>query len=224
MIISSHLKKFDDIDLHIKNIPVTRTKAYKYLGIKIDQHLNYNLHIDNLAGTVKNKIRTIKRISHFLPKNITMMLYKALVVPHFDYGSSIWGSASQTLLGKLQDIQTKTLIRFTRRKDLNANELHRIAKVQTLEQRRNEQLLIIIYNTYVLKHESYLLENLKPLHHGHNTRNNQALHLPKPNTNYLKRSITYRGIQLWNSTVPLLNNFTSKATLKNCYRQYCLNT
>ena len=109
--------------------------------------------------------------------------------------------------------------------DLEDRELHRLARlarIQTLEQRRNEQLLVMIYNILILRHDSYLLEELEPLNHGHNTRNNQVLHLPKPNRNYLKRTITYRGIQLWNSTIPLLQNFNSKATLKNCYRQYCL--
>ena len=222
MIISSYHKKYENIDLRIKDIPLTRTKTYKYLGIKIDQHLNYTQHIDNMAGAVKNKIRTITRLSHFMPKGITLMLYKALVLPHFDYGSSIWGSASPNLLAKLQDIQTKTLIRVLKRKDLEDRELHRLARIQTLEQRRNEQLLVMIYNILILRHDSYLLEELEPLNHGHNTRNNQALHLPKPNRNYLKRTITYRGIQLWNSTIPLLQNFNSKATLKSCYRQYCL--
>ena len=173
MIISSYHKKYENIDLRIKDIPLTRTKTYKYLGIKIDQHLNYTQHINNIAGAVKNKIRTITRLSLFMPKGITLMLYKALVLPHFDYGSSIWGSASPNLLAKLQDIQTKTLIRV-----LEDKELHRLAKIQTLEQRRNEKLLVMIYNILILRHDFYLLEELEPLNHGHNTRNNQALHLP----------------------------------------------
>ena len=39
MIISSHHKKYENINIQIKDLPVTRTKAYKYLGVKVDQHL-----------------------------------------------------------------------------------------------------------------------------------------------------------------------------------------
>ena len=75
MIISGHHKKFENIDIRIKDSPIIRTKSYKYLGVKIDQNLNYSQHINNLAGTVKNKIRSITRISHFLPKGMVMTLY-----------------------------------------------------------------------------------------------------------------------------------------------------
>ena len=51
----------------------------------------------------------------------------------------------------------------------------------------------------------------------------KALHLPKPNTNYLKRTLTYRGIQLWNSVIPLLQEFDGKSALKRNYRKYCKN-
>ena len=82
MIISGHHKKFENIDIRIKD---SRTKLYKYLGVKIDQNLNYSQHMNNLAATVKNKIRSITRISHFLPKGIVMTLYKSLITAHFDY-------------------------------------------------------------------------------------------------------------------------------------------
>ena len=221
MIISGHHKKYDDIDLQIKNSPIIRTKAYKYLGVKIDQHLNYSQQINSLAGTLKNKIRTITRVSHFLPKGIVMMLYKALITPHFDYASAIWGSASSSLLSNLQDIQTKALARLLKQKNKEDGHIHNIAKIQTLEQRRNEQLLILIYNVLVLNHECYLLQKPKAVSHRHDTRNSNSLNLPKPNTNYLKRSVTYRGIQLWNSIIPFLEEFDSKSALKRNYRQYC---
>ena len=75
-------------------------------------------------------------------------------------------------------------------------------------------LYFFIYNVFVLNHECYLIEKPKTLNHGHNTRSNKALHLSKPNTNYLKRTVTYRGIQLWNSIIPLLPELDSKAALK----------
>ena len=75
----------------------------------------------------------------------------------------------------------------------------------------------IIYNVFVLNHECYLIGKPKTVNHGHNTRNNKALHLPKPNTNYLKRTVTYRGIQLWNSIISLLPEFDSNSALRLDY-------
>ena len=97
MIVSGHHKKYDNISLRINNGSITRTMAYKYLGVKLDQHLKFTRHINVIAGTVNNKIRSIIRVSHFLPKRITLMLYKTLILPHFDYASIIWGSACETI-------------------------------------------------------------------------------------------------------------------------------
>ena len=63
------------------------------------------------------------------------MLYKALIVPHFDYASCIWGSASTSLLTDLQDIQTKALYRLLKLKNVDEGDLHGMAKIQTLEHR-----------------------------------------------------------------------------------------
>ena len=81
------------------------------------------------------------------------MLYKALIIPHFDYASYIWGSASTSLLTDLQDIQTKDLYQLLKMKNLDENYLHGMAKIQTLENRQNEELLILIFNVFVLKHQ-----------------------------------------------------------------------
>ena len=117
-----------------------------------------------------------------------MTLYKSLITPHFDYASMTWGSASTPLLNDLQEIQSKAFARLLKQKDIEEKDLHRIAKIRTLEQLRNEQLLILIYNIFVLNHECYLIEKPKTVNHGHNTMNNKALHLPKLNTNYVKKT------------------------------------
>ena len=221
MIISIHLRKFENINLQIKNLPLTRTKAYKYLGVKIYQHLKFSHHIKTISGTVKNKIQTLIRISHYMPKGTILMLYKALIIPHFDYASCIWGSANDSDLRKLQDIQTNTLIRIVKRKDLTESALHNLVKMQTLEDQRNKQFILLIFNIYVLGHECYLVQRLRSLNHGHNTRNHETLYLPKPRTEYLKRTVTYRAIQLWNSFLPYVTNIDNKKMLKTSYRQHC---
>ena len=42
MIVSGHHKKYENVYLHIKDSQIIRTKSYKYLGVKVDQHLNYS--------------------------------------------------------------------------------------------------------------------------------------------------------------------------------------
>ena len=79
------------------------------------------------------------------------MRYKALIIPHFDYASCIWGSASTFLLTDLQYIQTKALYRLLKLNNVDEIDLHGMAKIQTLENRQNEQLLILVFNDFLTK-------------------------------------------------------------------------
>ena len=151
MIVSGHHKKLENIDIRI--IDYFQNQIIPNLGVKIDQNLNYSQHINNLAETVKNKIRSITIISHFLPKGIVMTL-------QIPYNSTF--SASTSLLDDLQNIQSKAFAKLLKQKDL----------------------------VFVLNHEFYLIEEPKTVNHDHNTRNNNALYLSKPNTNYLNRTVT----------------------------------
>ena len=44
----------------------------------------------------------IKRVKHFLPHQTTVMLSNALVIPHFDYGCTVWSNFSSELQNKVQ--------------------------------------------------------------------------------------------------------------------------
>ena len=63
--------------------------------------------------------------------------------------------------------------------DLTSFEISQYMYLHLLENRQNEQLLILIFNVFVLNHECYLLETPKTVNHRHGTRNNRALYLPK---------------------------------------------
>ena len=52
--------------------------------------------------------------------------------------------------------------------------------------------------------------------------NDKDLHLPKPNANFLKRTVAYRAMTLWNKMPEVIRNADGKKTLKTLYRKYYL--
>ena len=89
LVTSTPYKTKSNFSLSISAVELKRTEAYKYLGITIDEHLKFNLHINNISGIISSKSRTIIRLSHFLPTWLSLLLYKSLIIPHLDYAALV---------------------------------------------------------------------------------------------------------------------------------------
>ena len=90
-----------------------------------------------------------------------------------------------------------------------------------LEHRRKEELALIIFNIKQRGHDSYLITPLETANHPYETRgHDHNLILPKPNANALRRTVTYRSIQLWNdliiSNLRTLEFVKTNKPLRNC--------
>ena len=84
----------------------------KYLGINIDQSLNWGKHIT--ATRIKGHMAfgmlysLICRDSR-LSSNNKILIYKQIIRPILTYGSLVWGTAAKYQLNRLQIIQNKCL-------------------------------------------------------------------------------------------------------------------
>ena len=67
-----------------------------YLGIKFDSNMSWSSHINYLSGNVSKRIGVVTRIKYFLPQETLIALGNALVIPHFEYASSVWSNRSAT--------------------------------------------------------------------------------------------------------------------------------
>ena len=63
-----------------------------FVGLQIDNHLTWKPHIQMITSCVRKKVGILFRLRHFVPQNILILLYKALIQPHISYGIEVWGS------------------------------------------------------------------------------------------------------------------------------------
>ena len=87
MIISTTHKAYVDLNLSLNGEPeVTNTSASFWMK---------NL-VNHVATIVNNKTCSLRRLGHSLPQKTIIMLYKSLILPHFNYAAMIRGSASNS--------------------------------------------------------------------------------------------------------------------------------
>ena len=115
MVIESNqrLHSFSDnqINIEINAKLITKVKEAKSLGVVIDQHLSWSNHIGELSKKTYSAIGAIKRIRPYMSEHTVLQIYQALILPHFDYCSSIWGDCNLTLTDKLQNRAARAIAR-----------------------------------------------------------------------------------------------------------------
>ena len=85
-------------------------ESTKFLGIRIDQKLNFKDHIKTIGGKVSSGLFALRQASGLLNRPNKLLLYNALIHSHLEYGALIWGNlGTRTDLKRLEIIQKKAV-------------------------------------------------------------------------------------------------------------------
>ena len=125
-------------------------------------------------------------------------IYKSLIEPHFDYCSAVWDGLTQQLREKLQNCAIRVITKSSY--DTSSRFLLNSLGWDNLSVRRAKQKAILMYKGINNLAPAYLCNLFVPRTPNHDFRNaKKTLLLPKPRTDYLKRSFSYSGAILWNN-------------------------
>ena len=91
--------------IYINGQLITKVHTTKFLGIIIDDKLNWHAHLEYLSKKLRSMTGAIKRMRLSIPKAYYRTIYSALFESHLNYGISIWGSAGVTCIKKLFVLQ-----------------------------------------------------------------------------------------------------------------------
>ena len=97
----------NNIILTFNDKVIERVDVFKYIGKKFDSNMSWSSHIDYLSGNVSKRIGVVKRVKYFLAQETLITLANALVIPHFDYASSVWSNCSATDQAHLQVLHNR---------------------------------------------------------------------------------------------------------------------
>ena len=116
------------------------------LGVKFNKTMSWSSHVDYLANNVSKRFGIIKFVKHFLPHSTLIMLSNVLVIPQFDYASTVWSNFSQAHHTRLQVIHN-CLARIILSADIRTPIKHIMSLLQwkKLNERWNNQMLIIVF-------------------------------------------------------------------------------
>jgi len=146
------------------------------------------------------------------------MLSNALVLPHFDYGSTIWSNFSAEFQNKLQVLHNN-LARTILSADIRTpvNDMMDTLQWVKLDSRWLNQLLLITFKCLRNLSPSYLSSQFEFVHnsHTHMTRNHctNTLNVPKFKSNSGRRTFHVRAAYAWNNLSPTIRAEMEKMTV-----------
>ncbi len=106
-------------------------RAYKLLGIHLDEHLNFNFHTNFLCNKLSRSLFCIRRAKNILTPTALKTLYFAFIQSHLNYCPIILSSINQQNFNQIKLIQKKA-IRIITNSSYTAHTAPLFAQLQIL--------------------------------------------------------------------------------------------
>ena len=91
--------------LYINGLKIKEVSEVKFLGVIIDNKLNWSAHVKYLTKKLRSAAAILCRIRHWIPKDNYTNIYHALFESHLTYGITVWGGIPETWMDKIFVIQ-----------------------------------------------------------------------------------------------------------------------
>lgn len=88
---------------------LSRVSNIKYLGVFIDENLNWSVHVKSVIARARKTIYIFKKLRGSADKNTLMMVYFSLCQSLFSYCIPVWGGCFKTTLIELERAQRAVL-------------------------------------------------------------------------------------------------------------------
>ena len=119
-------KKRSDLANTNFNKVIKTVSSVEFLGIQIDDKLNFNLHISKICKSAANQLNALIRLKQFLSFHAKEVLINSYIISNFNYCPLVWMFSSPQSLNKIENLQKQTL-RFLY-DDIEASYGHLLSK------------------------------------------------------------------------------------------------
>ena len=181
-------------NIEIGGMTIKHSRDTKFLGLWLDDRLNWNKHCSMLITKLKRNQALIRITKNLFSQNTLKLIYYAHIHSHINYGLGVWGGlASKDIVNRIQRIQMKCLKEITKNpatlKILNIDKLIRLEHAKLgyrIEHKQLPEKIMKIITTDSMN------KSLKKTH-KYNTRNKNNLYLPKIKNNQYRNSFLYQA-------------------------------
>ena len=202
-----HLKNADKLNgVFIEKNCVRFSNSVKLLGVRLDQALDFDLHVSSVVSSCMFHLKNIAKIKRYLTRAETEKLVHAFMSSKFDYCNSLFIGIKQSSLSKLQAVQNRAarivlgLSPITTITDDMLADLHWLK----IECRIIFKILLLVHKFFIKAAPEWFSRNLVVMDNDSRLLFNMNLKSKSG-----RRSFSYVAPRYWNcipKTIRLLDN------------------
>ena len=225
MVITNSNKKVRGI--RIKNI--VKRDFIKYLGIYIDNNLNWEYQIKHVNSKIAKNTGIISKLRYYIDLKMLKHLYYTLIYPYINYGLMSWGNTYATKLNKVRTCQNKCIKNmFFASKKESATLYMNLLSILKLD---NVFKLKIATFTYKIINEDIHIPriftniiSIASTQHSYSTRfaEKQNFIRSKARTNYGVFTFRFISSNIWEEIPYHIKKSNSVSVFKNRYSQFLI--
>ena len=217
--------------LYIDGNKIDQVKMVKYLGIRIDEKLNWSEQIKHLEGKLSSACSLIGKLRHYVDIKCLLSFYYSHVYSHLSYAILTYGMANKASLHRLQVLHrkcTRLMAQYGALSEINFRslEIFKNMNLLTLDDICKLELGKLMHRSFhkTLPITFDTIFSLKTKMHSYNLRSNNVIMFQQPHATTAKMQnwITVQGPILWNS-LPANIKEKSYKTFSKCLKEKMLN-
>lgn len=199
----------------------------KFLGVYIDQRLNWKYHINHKNNQLSRNIGVISRLKNFLPCKTLQIIYNSIIMPHLSYGAIAWGNTSKREIKRMSSLQ-KRAIRIIHKKNFNSHTgpLFKLTNSPNLEDLYVLQCCKLVHKKINQTLHPNIAKFLSTVNETHNypTRHSHNIRPHRTSTNLSKQLLSIKVAPIWNALPEQLKSATniSLPTFTNKLKEYLI--
>lgn len=219
------LRSLNTFRIKINDIDTDKVDHIRYLGVVIDKHLEFKEHVKYITNKMTKKVNLLYRIGRQMSVYIMLRLYKALIVPHLQFCSTVLWMLNKGELQQLQKVQNRAMrviLKCNRYTPINT--MLNTLNIMNVNQLVTYRTLIFIHKIKLGSVPEYLGNRIQYVGeiHNHYTRNTNNFFIQPYNREKTTNSIFVGGIALYNELPGFIKDSENLNTFKRLVIKYVL--
>ena len=217
------VREIRNYSLRCNGKKLERCSFYKYLGVHLDENLNWKKHVKYLCTKLSKLARIFSKLRHCCSLELLKVIYHAMFHSHLQYCNTIWGNAAERILQPLERLQDKIIkimcfVPFGQNDVghlynelgmLRLNDIHKFCKAKFIFKYKNEKLPPNFQNFLVTDRPNH--------NYGLRNRNKNDYKCIWGKTVYSMKMMQYDGAKIWNEIPDYIKSYTE---IKEFSRNY----
>jgi len=202
----------------INNKIIENVECFKYLGLHLDSHMTYSVHIEKTCKKLKMRLGVTKMLRKVVDLKTCTTLFNALALPVFDYCNFIYMNASACHTSRLQVLQNRfaRCIMFAHCRSHSIELLRAMNWLSVYERSQLSRLVLVLQSQR--GNVPIYLQNIFTTNENLTGRNKLIIHRMQNEAG--KRSFLYSGAVGWNNLPQNIREVGSTLTFKSLVREH----